>query len=156
MKLILIRHAKTKQDSSDGSDFSRKLKPRGFEQCKIMKEFLGSLTLNKPLVLCSSASRAIQTFDNGIKGSVDAEVVFTKDIYLPFMKDILATINAMEHTGDIIVVGHNYSLSEFLYYLTGENITMKTASLAIIDFEVENSSLISGQSGRLLQYAEMV
>ena len=70
------------------------------------------------------------------------------------MFDILKEINRLNHEGDLIIIGHNYSLSELLYYLTEENITMKTGSLAVIDFDVQNSSLISGQSGRLLQYFE--
>lgn len=154
MNLILVRHAKTEQESKDGSDFSRELKKRGVNQCATLNTFLKSLVLDRVKVLCSSSTRTVKTYELAVENLAIDKCLFTKNLYLPFMKDILKEINVQNHQGDLIVIGHNYSLSELLFYLTGENITMKTGSLALIEFSCLNSSQISGDTGRLLQYFE--
>ena len=60
-KLYLVRHAKTEQDSIDGTDFSRVLKPRGLRDSTIIGNKLNSDHSKPDIIITSAAARAKQT-----------------------------------------------------------------------------------------------
>ena len=88
MKLYLLRHAKTKQESPTGKDFDRELLPKGLAQCAMMREHLEGL--GNIHVLCSSAKRTRQTLQE-INLNSD-KIEFRDELYLCSRDQILQSI----------------------------------------------------------------
>ena len=57
MKLHLLRHAKTDQNSSTGKDFDRKLLKKGKDQSEEMGKYFKKQNFNPSKIICSTAFR---------------------------------------------------------------------------------------------------
>jgi phosphohistidine phosphatase len=70
-RLELLRHAKSSWDDPGLPDRDRPLAPRGIKACARLRKHMRKSGLAPELVLCSSATRAVQTWD-GIRGGLPA------------------------------------------------------------------------------------
>ncbi len=145
MKLYLLRHAKTNQQSPTGKDFDRRLLPKGHAQCKLMKEYLTQI--QGLHVLCSSAKRTRETL-LGINLS-DAEVEFSDELYLCSHEKILQLIWDCEVNKDLMVIGHNFGISDLAEYLLDDSIEMSTCELLVFEFEIDSWQEVSKGLGEL-------
>lgn len=146
MKLYLLRHAKTDQNSSTGKDFDRRLLPKGNAQCKLMKEHLRGM---KDLhVLCSNAARTRQTLEEiHLK---NATVEFRDELYLCGKETILNAIWETKSDKDLMIVGHNYGISDAAGYLLEDYIEMRTCELIVFEFNIESWKEVSMGLGNLV------
>ncbi len=149
MKLHILRHAKTNQESKTGRDYDRDLLPKGEKQCKILKhhfeEHLGPIKM----IFCSSAVRTRSTLKLVDKHIKFKDVTFLDELYLADFKKILSILNAHSINEDVLLVGHNYGISDLTHYLTDFDIELRTGEYVCIDFKDLNLNEISKSTGTI-------
>jgi phosphohistidine phosphatase len=121
-RIELLRHAKSSWDDPGLPDQDRPLAPRGVRACARLREHLRSAGLAPDLVLCSSATRAVRTWD-GVRGglAVEPEVRIEDGLYTADASGLLARLNALpESVESVLVIGHNPALEELAVGLAGD------------------------------------
>lgn len=130
-QLYILRHAKTNQVSPTGRDFDRGLLPKGDRQVQALKHFFTENPLKQATdAWVSTAKRTRQTFD-GITKALEssgtiASVHFSDDLYLASHGDLLKKIWNHPSGNDLLIVGHNFGISDLASYFTDENIELRT------------------------------
>ena len=124
MEMILVRHAKAEERSFLGRDFTRALSEEGklSIQAKLVNlEEMMDLTKSYRLI-SSPALRAIQTAEY-IANFLES---FIYDQDTSAFEEFVRQLDQDEH---IILVGHQPSLSEWAYILSGEELAFKVAGM---------------------------
>ncbi|HIP32416.1 MAG TPA: hypothetical protein EYG86_06630 [Crocinitomicaceae bacterium] len=132
MKLHLIRHGKASNYIGE-LDFDRPLSEKGINQAKALGNFLEYKLVNNE-VWCSDAVRTSETLS-----IIQDHVSFVKtnhraDFYLAQKEILLNQLWDNSSTNDVVIVGHNFGLSDLLNYFTDELILMQTGEYICIDF----------------------
>ncbi len=145
-RLILIRHAKSSWKEENLSDFERPLSKRWFKELDFLKKILKKLDLKIDFVISSSSNRTKETLKNIFKSLKIKEknIVYDKLIYdnnnsskLDYYIDLISKTDNSKN--NIWLVWHNYFITNLLRFLTwNENLELKTGSIVIIDFDIEN------------------
>ncbi|MCK0112409.1 histidine phosphatase family protein [Ornithinimicrobium sp. F0845] len=107
-RLVLVRHAKTEQVPGK-VDHDRELLPRGVADSRAGGAWLVEHDLVPDLVLCSTATRAQQTWERLAEGGdlEDVEVWDDRRIYNAYPDEILEVVwEASEEARTVMVVGH--------------------------------------------------
>ena len=132
MIVHLLRHAKTEVFSNTGKDFDRKLASKGHQQCLELKVLLSKVMGEETKIFSSSARRTRETaqfiFDE------QKEILFFDELYLSGKNDLMTFINNREEAKEILMIGHNFGISELASYYTGKQILLKTGGFVSIDF----------------------
>ena len=112
MKTIhLLRHAKSSWKDTALSDHDRPLAKRGRAAAKTVAAYLKRRGIVPDLVICSTATRARQTFKPIAKAIKPAEVVLEDRIYAVPERQLLRYLRVMpERTGSVLLIGHNPGL----------------------------------------------
>jgi phosphohistidine phosphatase len=113
-ELLLLRHLKSSWDDPTLRDHERPLAPRGIKAGNALKAYLRDEDISPQLVLCSSATRAVQTWHAVQPGlPAEPEVIVTDDLYMASPDDILHRLNAVPETVEtVMVVGHNPTMEQ--------------------------------------------
>ena len=139
MLLHLIRHAKTNQVSPTGKDFDRELMPRGWKQCEELSSYLtGNLDFTSCKVICSSATRTRETLAGLRANFSEFETHFSEEMYLCSLKTYLKLIWSEKHTEDLILIGHNFGISDLANYFLDTESEMKTSEYICIEFPFDS------------------
>jgi len=133
MKLHLLRHGKTQQQSSTGSDYDRELNEKGIAQCALLAEYFRKIDLNCE-IWCSSAKRTRQTHSNITKKVDLGSVLMRDDLYLCSRQTLLEALWNRDGDEDLLIIGHNYGISDLATYLTDERIELRTGGYICIEF----------------------
>jgi phosphohistidine phosphatase len=157
----VLRHAKATSNSPDGTDHSRPLTKRGRAQAALAAQFLTSVRAGgaqvPQLVICSSAVRAVQTAELVLSGlgpvvTLDVE----PELYGADPKQMVARLQRVgDHTGSVMVVGHNPTFAELVVLLLAEDDSrdrvesFPTCALAQIDVAVGSWSELTTGRGHL-------
>lgn len=150
MKLHLIRHAKTEQFSPTGKDFDRELMERGKKQSLELNQFLLNQDLKDALVYCSIAARTKETLSYLTPNFTPVNCNYDKLFYLCSEKTFLDWIWEQNHDKDIVIVGHNFGISDLANYFLDENNEMRTAEYVCISFPLESWAETSRATGSLV------
>lgn len=137
MKLHLLRHAKTNQSSSTGRDFDRSLLPKGINQSQALGTVLGPY-LKDVEIWCSDASRTKETLSIIQRQLSLSKPKYLKQLYLASRDEILDMIWNHESDRDLLIVGHNYGISDVASYFLDENIELRTGGYLIIEFDIDS------------------
>jgi phosphohistidine phosphatase len=124
-RLELLRHAKSSWDDPGLPDRDRPLAPRGIKACALLREHMRKSGLMPELVLCSSATRAVQTWD-GIRGGLPAgtSVEVEDGLYAADAEGLLARLNELpESRGAVLLIGHNPAIEELALGLAGDGVS---------------------------------
>lgn len=149
LKLHLIRHAKTTQESISGKDFDRELLPKGVAQANLLGHVLSTHHIDMGTFLVSSAVRTKQTYKILSEHLPEAcEADFRESLYHAPFAGILSSLHD-EKSNIVTVVGHNNGISDFASYLTGEDIDMQTCELLTLSFPFESWDMLSQNTGIL-------
>ncbi len=110
-RLLLIRHAKTEQQGPPTQgDHGRALVPRGQGDGQAAGRWLVQEDLVPDLVLCSTAVRAVQTWEAMVEGSeglADVEIWRDRRIYDASPAELLEVLAELpDGLGTVAVVGH--------------------------------------------------
>lgn len=133
MKLHLLRHGKTHQLSDSGRDFDRKLNEKGIVQCQLMGEYLSKKELDCE-IWCSAAKRTRGTYSNITKKIELNKIVMRDDFYLCSRETLLEALWQRSGNDDLLIIGHNFGISDLATFLTDERIELRTGAYICIDF----------------------
>jgi phosphohistidine phosphatase len=131
--LLVLRHAKS--DWSGGeADIDRTLNPRGRRQAVDVGGWLAEQSTTIDLAVVSSATRARATWALvAAELDSDPEALIDERAYAASVADLLGIVRELPDTlSTVILVAHNPGLEELVSLLTGEDITMPTACLAVL------------------------
>lgn len=144
LRLHLLRHAKTEQTSPTGKDFDRPLMPKGNLQCEGLKMFFKTLP---PIdtVYCSMAKRTQQTLEVLLNRLPEPN--YGDDLYLCGSKTMLQLLWSEKPKGDILIVGHNFGISDLASYFSDEDIELRTGEYIRLVFDCDNWSETSRGMG---------
>lgn len=150
MKLHILRHAKTDDHSISGSDIDRELLPEGVEQSVALRSYFNSIT-DIETVWCSDAKRTRQTAEIILDG-IHPDPDFELDLYLASKQALLQKIWSSNLSGDLLIIGHNFGISDLASYLTNERIELATADYVCIEFDCESWQEISVGTGTIVDH----
>ena len=142
MNLYLMRHANAGIPRESAKlDAKRGLIAEGKEQCMVMGRILGALKVQPDIIVSSPLKRALQTAqfvgnELGYEGKVEVSAALDLNAtYADFQK----LLDKYADRQDLLVVGHNPSLFQFLGRLItgngGAGVRMRKGSVARIDME---------------------
>ena len=149
--LYILRHAKSSWDNPNLADFERPLNTRGLDSAPLIGEIIHKNNFLPHFILSTPAKRAEQTAvlikD---KAGIEPEIQYDERIYEASPQMLLQVLSEVNTgTESVLLVGHNPGLEGLVRYLTGENQAMPTASLAVIDLEIENWDETTADCGTL-------
>jgi phosphohistidine phosphatase len=123
--LILVRHAKSSWADPHLTDHDRPLNKRGIDDAPKMARRLSKRGERPDAIVTSSALRALETakvFASKLDVATTGLVVEPK-IYGAGVDDLIELVRGFdEGLGSVLLVGHNPTLSELSYRLTGEEL----------------------------------
>ncbi len=143
--LYLLRHAKSSWDDPRLADHERPLAPRGREAARRLAKHMARAKLRPELVLCSSAARAVETYE-ALAGALRGPEVSTEDgLYGAGTEDLLARLRQVgEGVRSVMLVGHNPGLADLAAALAGSGEPadlgrlrdkLPTGALAVLSFD---------------------
>jgi phosphohistidine phosphatase len=160
LRVMLLRHAKSDWGDPALGDHARTLNDRGRAAAARMGTYLVTHALTPDLVLCSTATRARQTWD--IASAAFAVLPPTRHldgIYMAAPAELLALLRQVPPTvRTLLLVGHNPGLEDLADWLVaagdmaarqGLEEKYPTAGLAVIDFAVPDWQHLHPAGGRL-------
>jgi phosphohistidine phosphatase len=160
MRVMLLRHAKSKKAEGGRNDHARRLKGRGKSDAPMIGAYMARHELVPDLVLVSTAERARQTWKR-LAAALPASprVVYEDRLYNAGADAIIALVKGTAPTvRTLLVVGHNPGLQDAARGLiaSGDVETRKrldeglpTSGLAVIDFAGKNWRKLHPHGGRL-------
>ena len=157
-ELLILRHAKSAWDTGAPADFDRPLSLRGLRASKRMGRYIAETGLLPDAIVCSSATRAVQTVHEVAQAArLSLQTVrFDNAIYeadLSTLLDVLGECDRGAHR--TMIVGHNPGLEYLLDHLAGgvpvpgDGKLLPTAALARVDLPPDWRRLERG-GGKLL------
>jgi phosphohistidine phosphatase len=120
-RIHLLRHVKSSWDDPGLPDHDRPLAGRGRRAGKRLRRHIRATGLRPQVVLCSSAVRAVQTWE-GIRSGVppDTRVEVSDDLYGADPGSLLRRINRLpESVGSVLLIGHSPAIEELAIGLSG-------------------------------------
>jgi phosphohistidine phosphatase len=153
--LLLMRHAKSDWDADYGTDHDRPLNDRGLRSARLMGRVLADEGLVPDLIISSTAVRARRTAELAIEaGDWDTELLLDRSLYDEGTREVLETGALAADVGSVMLVGHQPTWSMLVSALTGERADMKTATVAVIELDLDSWAQLPGASGKLTRVLE--
>jgi phosphohistidine phosphatase len=143
---LILRHAKAVREDS-GSDKERELTSRGRKDAERMGELVRSEALVPELVICSTATRARETYNLFARGAgYEGPIEFLDELYLaPAVSYVEAARRLGKSASKVMVIGHNPGLEALVDVLTGCAEPLSTAALAVCELPVEAWADLDGK-----------
>jgi phosphohistidine phosphatase len=156
-QLLIVRHAKSDRNDPSLKDFDRPLNDRGHKNAPEMAKRLVKQDIIMKQLVSSPALRAISTanyFADAL-GISRNKIIKDEKIYEASAAELFRLINNFDEQSDFTgLFGHNPGLSEIAEKLTGnpELYNLPTTGMALIEFPVDQWSMVSRGTGKLLLY----
>lgn len=119
--LVLLRHLKSSWDAPGLADHDRPLAPRGHRAGERIRRHIDQAGIPPELVLCSSAVRAVETWESvrdGVPGDVEVEV--EAGLYAAGSEPLLARLNEVPETvAAVLLIAHNPGIENLALGLAG-------------------------------------
>lgn len=111
--LIVLRHAKSSWKTAE-LDLGRPLSERGEKDAEAAGAILAGYDID--VVLCSSATRARQTWEHAVIGGASCDDVrFSEAIYHAWAGELLAELHDLsEQTPTVLLIGHQPTLGDLV------------------------------------------
>ncbi len=164
MKTIyLLRHAKAENGALEMQDFDRALTPRGAEDAAALGKLMASNAPSIDWVLCSTAARAKQTWEQlSLQWTHTPPAQFSDKLYLATTGDLLHELHQLDNNcQSFMLVGHNPGLHHLAFTLVGSGeksllneleIQFPTCALAVITVDCDRWEDINPSQGILTQF----
>lgn len=152
-RLYLLRHAKSSWDDPSLADFDRPLNARGLKAAPFMGRYIAEHGYIPEAIVSSPAERAKETAQLvKTNAGLALDIRFDERIYeaSPYTLSEVAS-GLDDRFASAMIVGHNPGMEGFIRHLTGEIEPMPTATLAVIDLEVDSWAKIGRLAGRLVR-----
>lgn len=150
--LLVLRHAKSSWRTPD-LDIRRPLAERGIADAREAGSILAGYHLD--VVLCSSATRARQTWENAVAGGAGCDDVrYTEAIYHAWTDELLDEIHELpEDAPTALLIGHQPTLSDLVLTLAKPSPLTEavaerfpTAALAVLTYRGAWRTLAAGKA----------
>lgn len=153
-RLFLIRHAKSSWDHPGLDDIERPLNKRGKRDAPLMGARLKEYGAQPDLIYASPARRARKTakYIAGCLGYPLERIEQHAGIYTSEMNRLLVLVQeTATEVNDLFLVGHNYVLTDFAEYLTGEALgNIPTCGIVGMVFDIDSWQSVAGGRGKML------
>lgn len=149
LDLHILRHAKTEQFSPSGKDFDRYLMEKGLRQREELKHFFEGVQ-GIEQVWCSSANRTRQTLEP-LLGSGLPEPLYSDTLYLCSYQELLKLLWEKATSKSILIVGHNFGISDLVNYFCDSDIELRTGQYVHITFECKDWSEVFRGTGTIAE-----
>ena len=154
--LYLVRHGKSSWKDSSLSDRERPLKKRGERDAHAMARYLAEKKSVPVSILSSPALRALATAKIFAKeiGYPIENIAIDGELYFSGIETMLNIVKNIEESfSEVMLVGHNPDMTDFLNHLANQTIfNMPTSAVAIITFKNCAWAEIEFGLGELLSY----
>jgi len=148
--LLVMRHAKSDWDAAYAHDHERPLNQRGARSARLMGRALAERGRVPNLVITSTAVRARSTATLANEaGEWDAEIVLDPNLYGTGADDAIEVASMAPDVDRLMLVGHQPAWSTLVSKLTGQRVDMKTATVAVIELDIDHWSKLADEQGRL-------
>jgi phosphohistidine phosphatase len=158
MNLYILRHASAGVRRADPTlDAKRPLDKEGKDQCLLIARYLNALRIQFDLIVSSPLKRALQTASLvGTEVAYDSKIQIAEAVSpagnVPDFQTLVTTLAAYDN---VLVVGHNPNLPEFLGSLicapSAASIRMRKGAIARVDCTRRPGQLISLVDPRMLR-----
>ena len=156
MKLHLVRHGKAERESKSGHDFDRSLNDKGIAQTISLGKYLAP-KIGELEVWCSDAARTRETLSSILRSCKFQSPKYFVDLYLCSKQDLLTHLWHRQSNEDLVIIGHNFGISDLLSYFVEDNIEMRTSEYYCIDFgELASNETSQGTGIVIDQYRPQV
>ena len=133
-RLVLVRHAKA-EPGGEGADHERVLTDRGLRDAADAGRWLAAVVPRVDEVWCSSAVRAVQTWE-AIAPSLTAPAPSVeREIYLAGPRDLVGRLDRVPSGRTVLVVGHNPTAEQVLAAVIGELRGLRPGAVAVADLD---------------------
>lgn len=154
--LLIMRHAKSSWAERNSTDFQRPLNQRGLADAPRMAELLVAKQLVPQALFHSSAKRTTMTA-NILKKSFDTHnsstgvrLMAREELYLARWHTYVELL-AQQASGKfdvVMLLGHNPGVEDLIETLTGNDVTMPTAAIAHLSFDVGDWNEVAASPSR--------
>ena len=142
-RLVLVRHAKA-EPGGEGADHDRRLTERGLRDAAEAGRWLATVVPRVDEVWCSSAVRAVQTWD-AIASSIAAPAPSVeRELYLAGARDLVGRLERVPAGRTVLLVGHNPTAEQLLAAVVGELRGLRPGAVALAD--LDSGSLVESWS----------
>ncbi len=146
--LLLMRHAKSDWDADYSSDHERPLNDRGVRSARVMGRLIAGLDLIPDHVISSTAVRARTTAALASEaGQWDTHIDLESGFYGGGPEAVLEISARAPNVERLMLVGHQPTWGMLVNRLGGGVADMKTGSLAVIEFMVDDWSDLAAAQG---------
>ena len=160
-RLILMRHAKAKHGSPDGTDASRPLNKRGRGAAEAMGTFLAAQGFVPDRVLASDSARTTETATLACAAfNPPPPTEPAGSLYLASPRTMLSMIQQADDGADcIMMVAHNPGTADLALRMVAEGASAEvrlglhqfpTGAVAVIDLPIDHWA--NAEEGRLVHY----
>jgi phosphohistidine phosphatase len=133
-RLVLVRHAKA-EPGGEGADHDRRLTDRGLRDAADAGRWLATVVPQVDEVWCSSALRAVQTWD-AIAPSISAPApAVERELYLAGARDLVGRVEQVPAGRTVLLVGHNPTAEQLLAVVVGELRGLRPGAVAVADLD---------------------
>lgn len=147
--LVLVRHA-TAGQAPGAPDIDRPLTEAGTALAREAAEWLHARGVRPDAVICSTATRARQTWDamRPVVGEPSAAVSYDRRVYEGDVDGLIRLVaEDAGEAGTLALVGHNPTMQALVAELTGAGLERFPAgTVAVLDVPVEWADLVSGSA----------
>ena len=120
--LYLLRHGKSSWTDPALADHDRPLAPRGQRDAKRIATYLARLEIGPELVLCSSATRTLETLEL-VRAAFGATSIvrLESELYAASSDELLERLRTVHETVvSVMLIGHNPGLQDLALALASE------------------------------------
>lgn len=153
-RLYLIRHAKSSWNNPGLDDIDRPLNKRGKRDAPFMGARLKEHGVQPDLIYTSPAKRARKTAKSiaDCVGYPLERIESHPGIYSSELKRLLVLVQGTQDpVNELFLVGHNYVLTDFAEYLTGEVLgNIPTCGIVGVAFAIDSWQEVAGGRGDML------
>jgi phosphohistidine phosphatase len=134
--LVVVRHAKSDWGIGE-SDHERPLNERGRRDAPVLGAWLRDNLAALDLVVCSTATRARQTWRLATQALEPApHVRYDQRIYGAEPQALMSVLDELtDEVGAAALVGHNPGLSELVETVSGQAVELKTSAVAVVRWD---------------------
>jgi len=140
--LYLIRHGKARPTESGEKDFDRLLEPEGMRQATRLGSYLYKNDVMISAIITSKAIRAIESAEQVASqlGFDVSKIIQDDELFEASVRILLERVSSlMDLWNQVIIVGHNPTLSYFAEYITGHHFDgMEPGSLVKITCGIDS------------------
>ncbi len=151
LKLFVLRHGKAQKPVANLQDFDRRLTSKGMAQVNQVGYILSAEGVKIDQFISSGAARTGETAQIATHYLAIPEVMYDDKLYLAERSEIEFFIKKHATQKNVLLVGHNFGLSDFVSYLTGDVLVLSTGMLVEIELDIDNWTEIDAGKGTIIQ-----